>query len=394
MKVWRLTTAGESHGKALVAVLEGLPAGLSLSPEDIDRDLRRRQLGYGRGARMAIEADRCEILAGVRHGRTMGSPVALLVPNRDWPNWETVMSAVVPPEMPAEGAGRPSRRPRPGHADLPGAIKFGHFDLRNVLERASARSTAALVAAGAVARRFLSELGVVCGSHVLAVGGVRAGESPVTPETLAAVDERPLRCLDPEAEGAMCRAIDEAGERGDTLGGVFEVVVFGLPPGLGTYATVEGRLDGQLAAALMAIPAIKGVEIGDGFALAAVPGSEAHDPLLPGLKRASNRAGGLEGGVTNGEPLVLRAAMKPIATLRRALPTVDLDTGEAAAADVHRSDVCAVPAAAVVAEAQALLVLARAAAVKFGGDSLAEIRRAHDAYREEVRRWATGTWSS
>ncbi|MDI6870007.1 MAG: chorismate synthase [Bacillota bacterium] len=388
--MWRLSTAGESHGKALVAVLEGPPAGLSLSAGDIDRDLRRRQRGYGRGPRMALEADRCEILSGVRHGRTLGSPIALLVPNRDWPNWEEVMSPT-PPEPEAAREGHPCRRPRPGHADLAGALKYSHTDLRNVLERSSARATAALVAAGAVARRFLAEFGITCGSHVVAVGGIRAAARPVTPETLAAAEEAPLRCLDPEAEEAMCRAIDEAAERGDTLGGVFEVVVFGLPPGLGTYVTMEGRLDGRLAAAVMAIPAVKGVEVGDGFALAAVPGSQAHDPILPGLRRATNRAGGLEGGMTNGEPLLLRAAMKPIATLRRPLPTVDLDTGEAAVADVHRSDVCAVPAAAVVAEAQVLLVLAAAFAAKFGGDSLAETRRAHHAYQEEIRQWATPT---
>jgi chorismate synthase len=339
---------------------------------------------------MALEADRCEIVAGVRHGRTLGSPLALLVPNRDWLNWAEIMSPALPPPGWEPGdPGRPRRRPRPGHADLVGALKYGHPDLRNVLERASARTTAALVAAGAVARRFLGEFGVFCGSHVVAVGGVRAGRRPVTAEALTAADELPLRCLDREAEAAMCRAVDEARERGDTLGGVFEVLAFGLPPGLGSYATSEDRLDGRLAAAVMAIPAIKGVEFGDGFALGALPGSQAHDPLLPGLRRATNHAGGLEGGMTNGEPLLLRAAMKPIATLRRPLPTVDLDTGEAAEADFHRSDVCAVPAAAVVAEAQVLLVLARAMAAKFGGDSLAEVRRAYEAYQEEVRRWAT-----
>ncbi|MGE5552801.1 MAG: chorismate synthase [Betaproteobacteria bacterium] len=392
--MWRLSTAGESHGKALVAILEGPPAGLSLSGEDVDRDLRRRQLGYGRGPRMGIEADRCEILAGVRHGRTLGSPLALLVPNRDWANWEKIMSPAVADSAWAPGeAGWPCRCPRPGHADLAGALKYGHYDLRNVLERASARSTAALVAAGAVARRFLAEFGVSCASHVVAVGGVRANSRPATPEALAAADASPLRCLDPEAEAAMRRAVDEAREQGDTLGGVFEVLVFGLPPGLGTYVTAEGRLDGRLAAAVMAIPAIKGVEFGDGFALAAAPGSRAHDPILPGLRRASNHAGGLEGGVTNGEPLLLRAAMKPIATLRRPLLTVNLDTGEPAEADYHRSDVCAVPAAAVVAEAQVLLVLADAFTAKFGGDSLSEVRRAYDAYQEEIHRWARPTLS-
>lgn len=392
--VWRVSTAGESHGQALVAVVEGPPAGLSITAADIDRDLSRRQQGYGRGGRMAIERDRCEILAGVRHGRTLGSPLALLVPNRDWPNWTEIMS----PEQVAEnavftGKGAPSRRPRPGHADLAGALKYGHLDLRNVLERASARSTAALVAAGAVARRFLAEFGVVCGSCVTAVGGVKAPLVQVTPERLASAEDSPLRCLDPEATAAMERAIDEARAAGDTLGGVFEVWVFGLPPGLGSYVTPEERLDGRLAGAVMAVPAIKGVEFGDGFALAAMPGSRAHDPILPGLQRASNHAGGLEGGLTNGEPLVVRAAMKPIATLGASLPTVDLDTGQAAPADYHRSDVCAVPAAGVVAEAQVLLVLAGAFAAKFGGDSLAEVRRAYASYCEEVRRWAQPTWS-
>lgn len=395
--MWRLSTAGESHGKALLAILEGPPAGLSLSAEDVDRDLRRRQLGYGRGPRMALEADRCEFLAGVRHGRTLGSPLALLVPNRDWPNWEAVMDPA-PTLLSREGwpggeAGRPARRPRPGHADLAGALKYGHADLRDVLERASARTTVALVAAGAVARKFLAEFGVFCGSHVLAVGGVQAERRPLTPESLAAADGRPLRCLDPRAEEAMRRAIDAAGAEGDTLGGVFEVVALGLPVGLGSYATAADRLDGRLAGAVMAVPAVKGVEVGDGFALAGVPGSQAHDPILPGLLRASNHAGGLEGGVTNGQPLLLRVAMKPIATLRRALPTVDLDSGEVAAADVHRSDVCAVPAAAVVAEAQVLLVLADAFAAKFGGDSVAQVRRAFEAYQEEVRRWAAPTSS-
>ncbi|HHW14368.1 MAG TPA: chorismate synthase [Firmicutes bacterium] len=391
---WRLSTAGESHGKALVAVVAGPPAGLSLTAADIDRDLSRRQQGYGRGGRMAIERDRCEILAGVRHGRTLGSPVALLVPNRDWPNWTEIMSPGPVAEVSAlTGRGAPSRRPRPGHADLAGALKYGHGDLRNVLERASARSTAAVVAAGAVARRFLAEFGVACGSCVTAIGGVKASAGPVTPERLALADDSPLRCLDPAAEAEMKRRIDQARVAGDTLGGVFEVWVFGLPPGLGTYVTPEGRLDGRLAGAVMAIPAIKGVEFGDGFALAATPGSRAHDPILPGLRRASNHAGGLEGGMTNGEPLVLRAAMKPIATLGQPLPTVDLDTGEAVPADFHRSDVCAVPAAAVVAEAQVLLVLADAFAAKFGGDSLPEVRRAYDSYREEVQRWAKPTSS-
>lgn len=342
---------------------------------------------------MGIEADRVEILAGIRHGRTLGSPICLLVPNRDAANWGEVMNPAPLPDGLEEAGdrGRPSRRPRPGHADLTGALKYGHTDLRDVLERASARTTAAVVAAGAVARRFLAELGIVCGSHVVAVGGVRAAVGQVTPEALAGCDERPLRCLDTAAEEEMCRAIDEAGAAGDTLGGVFEVVAFGLPPGLGSYTTQEERLDSRLAAAVMSIPAVKGVEIGDGFAVAEVRGSSAHDVILPGGRRATNRAGGLEGGMTDGETLVVRGAMKPIATLREPLATIDLDTGGAAAADFHRSDVCAVPAAGVVAEAEVMLVLAGAMSAKFGGDSLAEVRRALSAYHEEVRRCLTPT---
>ncbi|MGE5508003.1 MAG: chorismate synthase [Chitinophagales bacterium] len=392
--MWRVTTAGESHGKALVAIVEGAPAGLSLSAADIARDLARRQHGHGRGGRMAIERDRAELLSGVRQGLTLGSPICLLIPNRDWVNWESAMAAEGTGE--ASGGGQesaPSRRPPPGHADQAGALKYGHHDLRNVLERSSARTTAALVAAGAVARKFLAEFGVFCGSHVLAVGGTAAARRPVTPESLREADASPLRCLDPEAEAAMCRVIDEAAGRGDTLGGVFEVAVFGLPPGLGSHVAFAERLDGRLAGAVMAVPAVKGVEVGDGFALAGVPGSQAHDPILPGLARPTNRAGGFEGGMTNGQPVIVRAAMKPIPTLRAPLPSVDLDTGGAAPADFHRSDTCAVAAAAVVAEAQVLLELASAFSAKFGGDSLAQVRRSFAAYREEVARWAQPTSS-
>jgi chorismate synthase len=344
---------------------------------------------------MSIERDRAELLSGVRHGLTLGSPICLLVPNRDWANWVTVMSPEPVSEQPGEVSptGAQYRRPRPGHADLAGALKYGHQDLRNVLERSSARTTAAVVAGGAVARKFLAEFGIFCGSHVLAVGGVTASRPPVTPESLAAVETSPLRCLDPEAETAMCGAIDAAAAKGDTVGGIFEVVVFGLPPGLGSHVAFAARLDGRLAGAVMAIPAVKGVEVGDGFALAGMPGSLAHDPICPGLVRPTNRAGGFEGGLTNGQPVVVRAAMKPIPTLRTPLPSVDLDTGQAAPADFHRSDTCAVPAAAVVAEAQVLLELASAFSAKFGGDSLVEVHRAFDAYREEVARWAQPTSS-
>ncbi|HLL84836.1 MAG TPA: chorismate synthase, partial [Longimicrobium sp.] len=386
--------AGESHGPALAAVVEGLPAGLPLRAEDLDVELRRRQGGYGRGGRMRIESDRAEILSGVRHGETLGSPLALLVRNRDWANWTEAMS----PE-PVESAGddEAMRRvffPRPGHADLVGALKYDRTDARDILERASARETAARVACGAVAKRFLAELGITLGSHVVALGGVVAAVPAELPDDLnAASDPSPVRCLDAEAEGRMIDAIDAAKREGDTLGGVVEVVARGLPAGLGSHVSWDARLDGRVAGALMSIQAIKGVEIGLGFEGAMRPGSRVHDPIVRdeaarrggGYGRSSNGAGGLEGGITTGAPLVARAAMKPISTLMRpVLPTIDLRTGAPAEAVRERSDVVAVPAAGVVAEAMLALVLAGAVREKFGGDSLAEVRANFDAYVDRI----------
>ena len=394
MSAFRFTTAGESHGPALAAVVEGLPAGIPLRAEELDRELRRRQGGYGRGGRMRIESDRAEILSGVRHGETLGSPLALLVRNRDWANWTEAMS----PE-PVESAGddEAMRRvffPRPGHADLVGALKYDRTDARDILERASARETAARVACGAVAKRFLAELGITLGSHVVALGGVVAAVPAELPDDLnAASDPSPVRCLDAEAEGRMIDAIDAAKREGDTLGGVVEVVARGLPAGLGSHVSWDARLDGRVAGALMSIQAIKGVEIGLGFEGAMRPGSRVHDPIVRdeaarrggGYGRSSNGAGGLEGGITTGAPLVARAAMKPISTLMRpVLPTIDLRTGAPAEAVRERSDVVAVPAAGVVAEAMLALVLAGAVREKFGGDSLAEVRANFDAYVDRI----------
>lgn len=394
MSAFRFTTAGESHGPALAAVVEGLPAGLPLRADDLDRELRRRQGGYGRGGRMRIESDRAEILSGVRHGETLGSPIALLVRNRDWANWTEAMS---PEPVESEGDDEAMRRvffPRPGHADLVGALKYDRTDARDILERASARETAARVACGAVAKRFLAELGITLGSHVVALGGVVAAVPSELPDDLnAASDPSPVRCLDAEAEGRMIDAIDAAKREGDTLGGVVEVVVRGLPAGLGSHVTWDARLDGRIAGALMSIQAIKGVEIGLGFEGAMRPGSRVHDPIVRdeaarrggGYGRSSNSAGGLEGGITTGAPLVARAAMKPISTLMRpVLPTIDLRTGAPAEAVRERSDVVAVPAAGVVAEAMMALVLAGAVREKFGGDSLAEVRANFDAYVDRI----------
>ncbi|HWO87715.1 MAG TPA: chorismate synthase [Gemmatimonadales bacterium] len=393
------TTAGESHGRALVAIVEGVPAGLSLAAPDIDVDLRRRMQGYGRGARMTrIEADSVQILSGVRRGETLGSPIALLIENRDWANWEDVMSPGASEEPPR----RRLVRPRPGHADLAGILKYGREDARDILERASARETAARVAAGAVARRLLAELGVEIGSHVVALGGIVAAPAASLPLPLNPVADRsPVRCLDPEAERAMMAAIDGAKDSGDTLGGLVEVVARGVVAGLGSHVSWERKLDGRLAQALMSIPAVKGVEIGLGFGGAQLPGSQAHDAirraepgegvLSGGFARLSNRAGGLEGGMTTGEPLVLRVAMKPIATLMSPLPSVDIETGEDAKAQSERSDVTAVPALGVIAEAMVALVLADACLEKFGGDSLLELKRNYNGYlaqlAERPRRW-------
>ena len=378
----RWLTAGESHGKALVAICEGLPAGVEVTSADVAAALARRRAGYGRGARMKFEQDAVELTGGVRHGETMGGPVAITVANTEWPKWETVMAPDPVPEADLAGLARnePLTRPRPGHADLAGMQKYGHDDARPILERASARETAARVALGEVARRFLDQaLGVAIVSHVVAIGTVRAAEGTLPgPGDLAASDADPVRCLDPAASAAMVAEIDAARKDGDTLGGVIEVVVHGLPPGLGSYAQGDRRLDARLAGAMMSIQAIKGVEIGDGFASAGLRGSQAHDEIGPGqagLRRLTNRAGGIEGGMSTGEPVRVRVAMKPISTVPRALATVDVRTGEPARAINQRSDVTAVPAAGVVAEAMAALVIADAAVEKFGGDSVAETRR-------------------
>lgn len=370
----RYLTAGESHGKALVGILEGMPAGLALTAADVQADLARRKKGHGRGNRQKIEGDQVEILSGVRRGRTLGSPIALLVPNQDFKNWQGIMGAE-PTDAPAP---RRVEVPRPGHADLVGKLKYGFDDMRDVLERASARETAMRVALGAVARRFLDECGVVVASRVVAIGGEEdsAPLSCAAAKLNARVDADPVRCADPEASARMVARIDAAKAAGDTVGGVFEVLAEGLPVGLGSYAQWDRRLEGPLTAALMALNAIKGVEVGGGFRSAAVLGSQAHDAYEPRGKKVgyrSNRSGGLDGGMTTGQTLVLRAAMKPIATLMEPLDSVDLRTMKPAKAHVERSDACAVPAAAVIGESLVCLVLANAVLDKFGGDSMGEL---------------------
>ena len=383
----RWLTAGESHGRALVAVCEGMPAGVEVGTPDLAVALARRRAGYGRGARMKFEQDEVELTGGVRHGLTIGGPIAIRIGNTEWPKWETVMAAdrVDPDVLAAQARNAPLTRPRPGHADLAGMQKYGHDDARPVLERASARETAARVALGEVARRLLRQvLGAEIVSHVVALGSVTAPAGLVPgPDDLAAIDADPVRCFDPAASAAMQAEVDAARADGDTLGGVVEVVIHGLPPGLGSHVHWDRRLDGRLAGALMSSQAIKGVEIGDGFATAARRGSAAHDEIdggADGIRRRTNRAGGIEGGMSTGEPVRVRAAMKPISTVPRALATVDVATGEPAKAINQRSDVTAVPAAGVVAEAMAALVLADAALEKFGGDSVAELARNADAY--------------
>ncbi|WP_433500594.1 chorismate synthase [Sphaerimonospora sp. CA-214678] len=378
----RWLTAGESHGPELVAILEGLPAGVEVTTAQIDEALRRRRLGYGRGARMKFEQDAVTICGGVRHGRTLGSPVAVRIGNTEWPKWELVMAAdpVDPAALDGLARNAPRSRPRPGHADLAGMQKYGFDDARPVLDRASARETAARVALGQIARAFLKQaVGVDIVSHVVSIGAASAPRDVLPgPGDMAVVDADPVRCVDPDASAAMVAEIDKAHKDGDTLGGVVEVVAYGLPPGLGSYAQWDRRLDARLAAALMGIQAIKGVAVGDGFETARRPGSRAHDEIEntpEGVRRITNRAGGIEGGMTNGEPLRVSAAMKPISTVPRALATVDVLTGEAAKAHHERSDVCAVPAAAIVAEAMVALVLADAVAEKFGGDSVEEVAR-------------------
>ncbi len=387
----RWLTAGESHGPALVAILEGLPAGVPVTTDSVSEDLARRRLGAGRGARMKFEQDKVTLVGGVRHGLSQGGPIAIEVANSEWPRWDVVMSADPVNEEDLAGIARnaPLTRPRPGHADLAGMQKYDFKDARPILERASARETAARVALGAVARSFLSAaLNVTVISHVVSLGTVKSTSSVLpTAADVLALDEDPVRCLDPEASKAMQEEIELARKEGDTLGGVVEVVVHGLPPGLGSHVHWDRRLDSRLAGALMGIQAIKGVELGDGFALAATRGSVAHDEILQtpdGIRRASGRSGGTEGGMSTGETLRVRAAMKPISTVPRALRTVDTATGEQTTAHNQRSDVCAVPAAGIVAEAMVALTIADVALEKFGGDSLGETRRNAQAYLDSL----------
>jgi chorismate synthase len=388
----RWLTAGESHGPSLTAILEGLPAHVQVTSGDIADALARRRLGYGRGARMKFEQDEVTVTGGVRHGLTQGGPIAVSIGNTEWPKWETVMSAdpVDPSLLKETGRNAALTRPRPGHADLAGMQKYDFAEARPILERASARETAARVALGRVATNFLEQVGgITVLSHVIELGGVRAPAGSVPqPGDIAGLDEDPVRCLDADASAAMVARIDQAHEDGDTLGGVVEVVVHGLPPGLGSHVHWDRRLDSRLAGALMGIQAIKGVEVGDGFELAATPGSEAHDEIVTEdghLRRVSGRSGGTEGGMSTGEILRVRAAMKPIATVPRALRTVDVATGEAAVAHHQRSDVCAVPAAGIVAEAMVALVIADAVLEKFGGDALSETKRNLESYLGSLR---------
>ena len=385
--MFRWLTAGESHGRALVAICEGMPSGVEITTEDLGKALARRRAGYGRGARMSFEQDEVELTAGVRHGRTLGGPVAIRIANTEWPKWEAVMSAdpVDPDRLDGMARNAPLTRPRPGHADLAGMQKFGHTDARPVLERASARETAARVALGEVARQLLSQvLGIEILSHVVALGSVQAPEDKMPgPQDQQAIDADPVRCADPATSQAMVAEIDAVKKDGDTLGGVVEVLAFGLPPGLGSFTHWDRRLDARLAGALMSIQAIKGVEVGDGFTTAARHGSVAHDEIEvthKGVTRRTNRAGGIEGGMSTGEVIRLRVAMKPISTVPRALDTIDTSTGEPAKAINQRSDATAVPAAGVVAEAMVALVLAEAAIEKFGGDSAEEMRRNAESY--------------
>ncbi|AOP53914.1 MAG: chorismate synthase [Brevibacterium aurantiacum] len=387
----RWLTAGESHGEALTGIIEGLPAHVPITREDIRARLARRRLGYGRGARMKFEADEVRLLGGVRHGQTLGSPVAVEVGNTEWPKWESVMSPdpIDEDELAGQARNAPLTRPRPGHADIVGMQKYGFDEARPILERASARETAMRVALGTIAANFLGELGITLVSHTVAIGtaaeSTEATSEPALPlaSDVDALDADPVRCFDPELSARMVAEIDAAKKAGDTLGGVVEVLAYNLPPGLGSHVHWDRRLDSRLAGALMGIQAIKGVEVGDGFLTTRRPGSAAHDELAvgdDGIRRVSNRAGGTEGGMSTGGPLRVRAGMKPIATVPRALATVDVVTGEPAKANHQRSDVCAVPASGVVAEAMVALVLAEAVVEKFGGDSVAETKRNLDAY--------------
>ena len=380
----RFTTAGESHGPGLVTIVEGLPAGLVLDREGLDRDMARRQLGHGRGGRMKIETDRVEIRSGVRHGRTFGSPVAILVANRDYENWDQRMNP-----WPVKEEIEEVHLPRPGHADLAGLLKFGHTDVRNVLERASARETAARVAAGALARQYLGALGVSIHSHVIQIAGVRAPVTdPLRPDDFVSVDDSPVRCLDPDSAKEMVSEINRLRKANESLGGEFEVQAFGLVPGVGSHVSWEERLEGRLAQSMVSIQAIKGVSIGEGWEVAARPGSEAHDEIFwseeRGWYRETNRAGGIEGGMTNGEPLVVRAAIKPLSTLTKPLRSVDTQSKEPAEALRERTDSTVVPAAGVVGEAMVALTLAAAYREKFGGDHIDDTRAALDAYRKRI----------
>ncbi|MDN5656937.1 chorismate synthase [Brevibacterium sandarakinum] len=391
----RWLTAGESHGEALTGIIEGLPAHVPITREDIRASLARRRLGYGRGARMKFEADEVRLLGGVRHGQTLGSPVAVEVGNTEWPKWETVMSAdpIDEDELAGQARNAPLTRPRPGHADIVGMQKYGFDEARPILERASARETAMRVALGTIAANFLGELGITLVSHTVAIGTAENVADAATEPSLPlatdvdALDADPVRCFDPDLSARMVAEIDTAKKAGDTLGGTVEVLAYDLPPGLGSHVHWDRRLDSRLAGALMGIQAIKGVEVGDGFLTTRRPGSAAHDELAvgdDGIRRVSNRAGGTEGGMSTGGPLRVRAGMKPIATVPRALATVDVATGESAKANHQRSDVCAVPASGVVAEAMVALVLAEAVVEKFGGDSVAETKRNLDAYMAAI----------
>ncbi|HEV7684617.1 MAG TPA: chorismate synthase [Pyrinomonadaceae bacterium] len=385
----RFTTAGESHGRALVAIVEGLPAGMPVDPAQINYELQRRQWGYGRGGRMKIEQDVAEILSGVRHGLTLGSPIALMIANKDWANWTEVMAAE--PREIADEKSRRLKRPRPGHADLPGGQKFDAHDLRNILERASARETAARVACGALAKQLLTAFGAEVRSHVIQLGGIPDKPLQLSWDEIAAIpDDAPLHCADADAQQEMIELVDAKREAGDTLGGVFEVVARGLMPGLGSHTAWDVKLDGLLAQAIMSIPAVKAVSIGAGSEASALPGSEVHDEIAYNNEtkefiRATNRAGGLEGGVTNGEEIRIRGHLKPLSTLRRPLRSIDIDTKLAESAAFERSDITAVPAAGVIGEAMMALVLAGAMREKFAGDSLGEMKRNFEGYREQLR---------
>ena len=387
--MFRFTTAGESHGRALVAIVEGLPAGMRVDVAAINRELKRRQWGYGRGGRMKIEQDEVEILSGVRHGLSLGSPVALLIENKDWANWTDVMAAEARETAPEKS--RELKRPRPGHADLAGGQKFAARDLRNVLERASARETAARVACGALAKQLLSAFGIEIVSHVVQLGGIPEKPLQLTWDEIAAISEdAPLRCSDSRAQQLMIELIDKKRESGDTLGGIFEVAARGVIPGLGSHTAWDLKLDGRLAQAVMSIPAVKAVAIGAGSEASALPGSEVHDEIAYNSEtkefiRETNRAGGLEGGITNGEELRIRGHMKPLSTLRRPLRSIDIDTKQEELAGFERSDITAVPAAGVIGEAMVALTLAAALREKFGGDSLGEMKRNYEGYREQLR---------